>query len=92
MEIGPIPGIRNEPTLRPKETFLGLPGIFEVEYSSRTGDETYSPSSAKAASGYEDDEDEDEEDVYEHLEDDEEPKPKVQATSRGQDGPVSYFA
>jgi hypothetical protein len=92
MEISPIIGVRNEPAIRPKETFLGLPGVFEVEYSSRTGDETYSPSNSKAASGYEDDEDEDEEDVYEHLEDDEEPRPKVHVARDGQDRPVSYFA
>lgn len=90
MEIGPITGIRNQPTVRPRETVLDLPGVFEIDYSSRTGDETYSPSGGKAASGYDDDEDE--EDVYEHLEDDEEPKPKVQAPSRRQGGPVSYFA
>jgi hypothetical protein len=90
MEISPIIGIRSAPALSSKETFLGLPGIFEIEYSSRTGDETYSPGDGKPASGYEDDEDK--EDAYEHLEDDEEPAPGVLATHHGQAGSVSYFA
>lgn len=78
--------------IRPKETFLGLPGIFEIEYSSRTSDETYSPSSARAAGGFEDDEEENEEDVYEPADDAEEPQPRGKTARRSDDGPVSYFA
>ncbi|MGA2351015.1 MAG: hypothetical protein ABSF70_11315 [Terracidiphilus sp.] len=57
MEISPVTGVRIAPMIRPKEAFLGLTDVYEVERSSRTGDETYSPSGSKAASGYEEDED-----------------------------------
>jgi hypothetical protein len=55
MEISPIPGVRIAPMVRSKETDLGLTDVYEIERSSRTGDETYSPSGAKAATGIEDD-------------------------------------
>ncbi|MFY9854972.1 MAG: hypothetical protein WAK26_13940 [Terracidiphilus sp.] len=51
--------------VRPREAYLGLTDVFEVERSSSTGDETYSPGEAKAASGFEDDED-----TFDELEDD----------------------
>jgi hypothetical protein len=92
MEISPITGIRNQPTVSRKETVLELPGVFEIEHSSRTGDETYSPSGGKPSGGYEDDEDEGEEDVYEHLEEDPKLAPSGQAALSGQARPVSYFA
>jgi hypothetical protein len=57
MEISPIPGIRIAPTVRFKETDLGLTDVYEIERSTRTGDETYTPSGSKAATGCEDDED-----------------------------------
>jgi hypothetical protein len=65
MEIGPIPGVRMTPMVRSKDTDLGMTDIYEVERSTRTGDETYTPSHARAATGYEDDEDK-----YNELEDD----------------------
>jgi hypothetical protein len=57
MEISPVTGVRIAPMMKTRETFLGMPEVFEVEYSSRTDDETYSPSTPKAASGAEEDED-----------------------------------
>ncbi|MGA2888242.1 MAG: hypothetical protein ABSE51_09350 [Terracidiphilus sp.] len=83
MEISPIPGIRIAPSIRSKEADLGLTDVFEVEHSTRTGDETYTPSGAKAASGYEDDEDK-----YDDSED-EEGESKVQPAG---DGQISRFA
>ncbi|MGD0941049.1 MAG: hypothetical protein ABR905_15195 [Terracidiphilus sp.] len=56
MEISPISGIRIVPTFRSRETDLGLTDVFEIEGSSRSGDETYSPSGNKATGGFEDDE------------------------------------
>lgn len=56
MEIGPVANVRIMPMIRSKVTDLGLTDIYEVERSTRTGDETYSPSGSKAASGFEDDE------------------------------------
>ena len=85
MEISPVAAVRIVPTVRPKEADLGLPGIFEIEYSSRTGDETYSPSAAKAASGYEDDECGDPEDEFGF-------ESRVQAVEPGPRRQISYFA
>jgi hypothetical protein len=56
MEISPISGVRIVPTFKSRETDLGLTDVFEVEGSSRAGDETYSPSGNKAAGGSEEDE------------------------------------
>jgi hypothetical protein len=83
MEIGPIPGVRIAPMIKSKETDLGLTDVYEVESSSRTGDETYTPSGSKAATGFEDDEDK-----LEDLEDGAEGAGKGKAA----DGPVNYFA
>ncbi len=57
MEISPISVVRIAPTFRSRETDLGLTDIFEIENSTRTGDETYSPGGNKAGSGFDDDED-----------------------------------
>jgi hypothetical protein len=58
MEISPVSAVRIAPMVRYKETDLGLTDLVEIERSSRTGDETYSPSGARAATGFEDEEDE----------------------------------
>ncbi|MGA3008934.1 MAG: hypothetical protein ABSD72_01605 [Terracidiphilus sp.] len=84
MEISPVAGIRIAPMVRPREADLGLTDIYQVERSSRTGDETYSPSVAKAASGFEDDED-----TLDELEDDVDAESRPQST---RDGKVSRFA
>jgi hypothetical protein len=57
MEIGPVTGVRIAPMIRSRVTDLGLTDVYEIERSTRTGDETYSPSGARSASGYEEDED-----------------------------------
>ena len=57
MEISPVTGVRIAPMIRSKVTELGLTDIYETEHTSRSGDETYSPSGARSASGYEEDED-----------------------------------
>jgi len=84
MEISPVAGVRIAPMVRPREADLGLTDVYEVERSSRTGDETYSPSATRAASGFEDDED-----TNSELEDnlDEEPKGRLV-----RDGKISRFA
>jgi hypothetical protein len=54
MEISPVPGIRAVPAVQSKAAAFGLAAVFETEYLSRTGDETYSPTNGKAAGGDED--------------------------------------
>jgi hypothetical protein len=63
MEIGPVAGVRIAPMVRPREADLGLTDVYEVERTTRSGDEIYIPSGTKAASGFDDDEDK-----YEELE------------------------
>jgi hypothetical protein len=58
MEISPVSAVRIAPMVKYRETDLGLTDLVEIERSSRTGDETYSPSGARAATGFEDEEDE----------------------------------
>jgi hypothetical protein len=57
MEIGPVIGVRIAPMVRPKEADLGMTDVYEVERTTRTGNEIYIPSGTKAASGFEEDED-----------------------------------
>jgi hypothetical protein len=56
MEIAPVASVRLAPMVRSKVTDLGLTDIYEVERTSRSADETYTPHNSKAASGFEDDE------------------------------------
>lgn len=84
MEIGPVASVRIPPAVRPMEADLGLTDVYEIERSTRSGDETYTPSGARAASGYEDDEDN-----YDDLEDDPEAKPRVRPAG---DVQISRFA
>ena len=84
MEIGPVPGVRIAPMIRPKEADLGMTDVYEVEPTTRTGDEIYIPSGTKAISGFEE-----EEDKYEELEDDLDAEPKVRTAGNGK---ISKFA
>ncbi|MGA2276508.1 MAG: hypothetical protein ABSG00_02810 [Terracidiphilus sp.] len=84
MEIGPVTAVRIAPRMKPIEAELGLTDVIEIEHSSRTGDETYSPSGVKASTGFEDDED-----TFEDLEDDPDAPPPVKAVASVQ---ISYFA
>ncbi len=90
MEISPISGVRIVPAFKSRETDLGLTDVFEVERSSRTGDETYSPGGNKAASGFEDDEDtaEDREESDSQVE----AKPKAGKSLDGARQEISFFA
>jgi len=85
MEIGPIPGIRPMLPVRPMATDIGLTDIFEIESTSRSGDETYTPTITRAASGIEDEEESVPEDSL-----DGDPR----ALTAGNSGrrPISYFA
>jgi hypothetical protein len=76
---------------RPKEADLGLTDVYEIERSTRTGDETYSPSGSKAATGFESDEDEyeSENDELEELEDGSEAERTAQPAANGK---VDYMA
>lgn len=85
MEISPVPGVRIAPMIRPKEAELGMTDVYEVERTTRTGDEIYIPSGTKAASGFE----EEEEDKYDELEEDIDGEPKVRSASIGK---ISRFA
>lgn len=84
MEIGPVASVRIAPMVKPRESDLGLTDVYQVERSSRTGDETYSPSVPKAASGFEN-----EEDTFDDLEDDLDEEPKARPTGNGK---ISRFA
>ena len=57
MEISPVSAVRMAPMIRAKESDLGTTDIFQTEYVTRLGDESYSPSVTQAASGFEDEED-----------------------------------
>jgi hypothetical protein len=84
MEISPVAAVRIAPMVRPREADLGLTDVYEVERSSRCGDETYSPSVTKAASGFEDDED-----TFDEPEEDPEAEPRVRPTEHGK---INRFA
>jgi hypothetical protein len=71
MEIGPVSEVRIAPMVRSKTTDLGLTDVNEIARTSRIEDETYSPSSAAAANGFED-----ENDDSDALEDDSEELPE----------------
>ncbi len=84
MEISPVIAVRIAPMVRSRVTDLGLTDVYEVERSSRTGDETYSPSASKAASGFEDDDDN-----FEDLDTDPDTELNVRLAGNGQ---ISRFA
>jgi hypothetical protein len=91
MEISPVSAIRIVSMVSSRETELGMPGVFGVEYSSRNGDETYTPKGSKAASGAEEEKDE-----YEEAESGEEEgageEPRIQAIEGGAKKEVNCFA
>jgi hypothetical protein len=90
MEISPISVARIAPMIRSKQTDLGLTDVFEIDRSSRNGDETYSPGGDKAASGFEDDE----KTADDRAESESEPddKPDANEISDGGTGEISIFA
>lgn len=89
MGIAPITNlIPLSQTRAPQATLEPVP-MERVENSSRTGDETYSPSNGKSAGGSEDDSSEEETESSE-LASDEESRDK--SSGAGQPRPISYFA
>ena len=84
MEIGPVASVRIAPMIRPREADLGMTDVYEVERTTRTGDEIYIPSGTKAASGFED-----EEDKYDELEDELDGEPRARPVGNGK---ISRFA
>jgi hypothetical protein len=91
MEISPVAAVRLTPTLRTKETDLGLTDVYEIERSSRTGDETYTPSGSKAAAGGEEDDEQLDEYDDEPLDDLDAPEAKVRPIIAGE-SQISRFA
>ncbi len=84
MEIGPVASVRIASMVRPKEAYLGLTDVNEVERITQSGDEKYIPNGSKATSGFED-----EENKYEELEDDLDTELKVRPAGTGK---ISRFA
>jgi hypothetical protein len=90
MEISPVAGVRIAPTVRPKESDLGMTDVYEVERTTRTGDDAYLPSKTKAATGFEDENDKyDDPEEDSNLEDDPQAERKVRPIGNNQ---VDYFA
>jgi hypothetical protein len=59
MEIGPVSNVRLAPVIRSRENDLGLKDVDEIERPASIDDETYSPGSAKAAVGFDEENDDD---------------------------------
>jgi hypothetical protein len=90
MEISPVEAVHMVPMVRSKSTDLGLTDVFDIECSSRIGDETYSPGGQNAAAGAESNEDaQDDEDTYDDSEEETEAEPKVTPAANGQ---IDYVA
>jgi hypothetical protein len=88
MEISPISGIRALPVLKAPPANPELTALSDIEGLTRIGDETYTPSGGKSASGAE----EDDEELIDEPELDE---PEQTATTPSQAGPggaISFFA
>jgi hypothetical protein len=84
MEIGPVASVRISPMVRPIQADLGVTDVYEVERTTRNGDEIYIPSGTKATSGFEDDEDK-----YEELEEELDVESRVRTPGNGK---ISRFA
>jgi hypothetical protein len=57
MEIAPIPGIRALPAVRAPQTEMRAPAIFDIDPSSRPGDDAEQRNRRKAAGAEENEED-----------------------------------
>ena len=84
MEISPITGIRALPVVKVPPADAGLSKVFDIENSSKPGDDSYSGNRKKAAGG-EDDEDEEIEEESDN-ESSAEPERAVTVTQ------INYFA
>ena len=85
MEISPIAGIRAMPVMKVPPANSGLSKVFDIENSSKPGDDSYSGSGKKAAGGREDDE-------GDELEQGVEGESAVQVAENGRVAQVDYFA
>jgi hypothetical protein len=83
MGISPIVNLTPLPPVRPLAADLGLPPMERIENSSRTGDETYSPSEGRSA--------DDSEDAPEELETEEELELKAQRTNGREGQQINFF-
>ena len=54
MEISPIPGIRSMPVVKVPPPDSDLSRVFDIENSSKPGDDSYSGSGKKTAGGQDD--------------------------------------
>jgi hypothetical protein len=54
MEISPIAGIRAMPVMKVPPAEPGLPAVFDIENSSKPGDDSYSGGGKKAPGGEDD--------------------------------------
>jgi len=84
MEISPIAGIRAMPVVKVPPAESGLSKVFDIENSSKPGDDSYSGSGKKAAGG----EDDEAADLEEGLE----AEPSAQSAQSGQATQIDYFA
>ena len=89
MEISPITGIRALPVVKAQPIDSELPAVFDIEHTARIGDETYTPSRDKSASGAEEDEADDEIENLADLDEADSAEP-VQQPSAGK--AISFFA
>ena len=91
MEISPVANVSITSMARSKSTDLGMADVYDIERSSRIGDETYSPSGEKAGTGSESDEDtQDTEDTYgDHEDEEDEIEPKTPPVT---DSQINFIA
>jgi hypothetical protein len=87
MEISPISGIRAIPVAKVPPSESDLSRVFDIENSSKPGDDTYSGSGKKAAGG-EDDEPEDNVEPEESADD----EPAVPSAGNGDSTQINFFA
>jgi hypothetical protein len=84
MGISPIVNLTPLPPSRPLEADIGLPPMERIKNSSRTGDETYSPSEGRSA--------DDSEEAPEELETEEELELRAQLTNGREEKQINFFA
>jgi hypothetical protein len=84
MEISPITGIRAMPVMKVPPAGPGLTAVFDIENSSKPGDDSYSGSGKKAAGG--------EDDEGAEPEEGSEVEPGMQGAGNGRTTQIDYFA
>ncbi len=92
MEIGPIPGIRSVPVIKAPPPDSSLSAVFDIENFARIGDETYTPSDGKSASGGEDQFDDPLNDEIDELTNEEAIDASASAVKLMPGRPISFFA